>query len=347
MILVIDTNALRGSNWTVETSSLLSLLITADALGHQIYIPRVVVEELVKNYSDELRAQRSNFESASKTYREMVRGNWNSPLKGRPENTDISDHRERIETLFRNYHAVILDHPVVDHSVIVDRYVLGKKPFKSEATGYKDTLIWHSLLDLSAASPDESIVFITNNVSDFASKSEKTKLHPDLATEMSSTELNPDAVSIVNSLFRFVETYIAPNLEIVVEFIGNQIIQGRKFDIEEQISMSVDTAFASNFGLWFDDYDLDPDSELNQIWFADFTGIKDGVTRSSDQVKRLSDTEFIYTSSIAFEAYLDVEVSMGSYIQDLMDGMPNFESRSVTGSISADFEARLRATGNR
>jgi hypothetical protein len=92
--------------------------------------------------------------------------------------------------------------------VVVDRALACKRPFLEGEKGYRDTLIWLSLLEhIKVTDSQDEIVFITANSKDFFESGSKDTFHPDLITDIQAL---PTSISIkaFSSPAAFVESVI-------------------------------------------------------------------------------------------------------------------------------------------
>lgn len=83
----------------------------------------------------------------------------------------------------------VIDPPDVPHMELVERAAQRRKPCDDHGDGYRDTLIWLTVLEL-ATGADEVIALVTNNVKDFADLEETAgdKLHPHLVQELAAVD---------------------------------------------------------------------------------------------------------------------------------------------------------------
>jgi hypothetical protein len=76
----------------------------------------------------------------------------------------------------------ILPLPSVPHSLLVERAVRRRRPCDEHGNGYRDTLVWLSVVDLASASDEAAVVLITQD-SDFMD-ADKGGLHEDLLQDL-------------------------------------------------------------------------------------------------------------------------------------------------------------------
>lgn len=110
----------------------------------------------------------------------------------------------------------IIDYEGISHSEIVSKALKLKKPFSLEKKGYRDTLIWLSLLKyIKTIDYKGEVAFITKNNSDFFFKSKnKVELHPDLVEDIYKYEINIK-ITPYESLFSFINENINEDKNIV------------------------------------------------------------------------------------------------------------------------------------
>jgi hypothetical protein len=77
---------------------------------------------------------------------------------------DTDRERERRRQLLVDSRATVLPLPDVSHESLLARDLSGRKPFRASGKGYRDALIWESLLEhLRAISSPMEMVFVTND----------------------------------------------------------------------------------------------------------------------------------------------------------------------------------------
>ncbi len=98
----------------------------------------------------------------------------------------------------------------IEHSEVVERALINRKPFLEGEKGYRDTLIWLSFLNYLAEEEvsDEEIVFISENKSDFFKVKDKVvKFHKDLEDDIARYKIKAK-ITPYKSLFDFVNSAI-------------------------------------------------------------------------------------------------------------------------------------------
>lgn len=204
---IIDTNFvhldyfLRGTNISILTQS-------AKNLGHTVYMPMVVFDELTKQYRDEVAEQRF-------LYSKFLKG------QNRINETRITYPDIDFDSLIGEYEKILtkrcadlgiklISYPKITHREVVKRELDKRKPFKDSTKGYRDALIWESLLDFSkGVSQDQPIVLLSQNSDDFAKG--KNILHPDLVADCISLGMPNGRVSLITNFHELIQNDILPS----------------------------------------------------------------------------------------------------------------------------------------
>ena len=206
---IIDTNFvyldffLRGTNITALTGS-------ADKLGHIVYIPQVVFDELCKQYYEEIDVAS---EAERKYFKALNRVN---PIVSKYTSANF----DRLKSSYEEYLAkkcdhlgiYVLDYPKVEHRKMVLRELNQRKPFKDSTKGYRDSLIWETILAFGKRiGGNDTVVFLTENTDDFAK--DKTQLHPDLIADCSKDGITEGKICLKTGFHSFITNEILPAAE--------------------------------------------------------------------------------------------------------------------------------------
>lgn len=173
-VIVLDTSVLV-KDWFWKGAGFHALHAACPVMRALIAIPEVVIQELIANYKDKLR---DAFRKLAPLTREPLA---QSEVDGRHQDFLAFVHELR-------QGRMILPYPQVSHQSIVERIYEGKRPFHDGEKGYKDFLIWRSVVELLAMYNEQStkVILISANAADFAaSKSEpNSSLHSDYLDEL-------------------------------------------------------------------------------------------------------------------------------------------------------------------
>jgi hypothetical protein len=155
------------------------------------------------------------------------------------------DYLERL----REMGIKVLPYPSTKHNTIVHKELYGKKPFANSQKGYRDSLIWETVLEqlipVKELIFDTQVLFLSSNTHDFATK-DKT-LHQDLIEDLKDKGFGDCAVELVADLDKFFNETINGELE-ELDSIAKTLRDKHKFN-----RINLDDEFKS---LLYDEYVL-------------------------------------------------------------------------------------------
>jgi hypothetical protein len=204
LIVVVDTNQFYGDLRMVLRN--FRILLGQHERGRlELAVPEVVLRELPKlfarNYSETL----DKLDSAARKLSELghdageqselpaveqAREEYESRLRA-----DLSTGRVRTPPL-----------PDTDLARLVDDSVAEIRPWQAKSRGFRDALIWLTVLDLAK---EDSVVLVSNNSDDFAAtKQQKDVLHADLRGQVIAAGHGENRVLLLPSLEEFIERHV-------------------------------------------------------------------------------------------------------------------------------------------
>lgn len=77
----------------------------------------------------------------------------------------LRNYQQSLDALLQALKARILPYPLVGHEQLVRRALVPSKPFVEGGRGYRDALIWYSLVELLQSTTCE-VVFVSQNSND-------------------------------------------------------------------------------------------------------------------------------------------------------------------------------------
>ncbi|WP_197523439.1 PIN domain-containing protein [Actinokineospora pegani] len=194
--VVVDSNAM-WNQWGLTGKSWERLRTLVEQGRISFCVPDVVVQEVARGRRHDANDLVSELDAVGlhrierlmKLGLPMTRTDLTSQVHSLVENYE-TELRARLDEL----RAVIIPVPSVDHQVILDRALQRRRPFDAEGrNGYRDVLIWHSLLDVVERGHD-GVVFVTNNTKDFCT-GKPPSLLPALVAELA--EVSPGVKLVV------------------------------------------------------------------------------------------------------------------------------------------------------
>ena len=80
--------------------------------------------------------------------------------------------------------ASVQEPPSVGHMVLVERATSRRRPCNREGDGYRDTLIWLSILEIVGDDDEAEVALVSNNTNDFGREGRSSQLHQDLIEDL-------------------------------------------------------------------------------------------------------------------------------------------------------------------
>lgn len=223
-ILVPDTNMLVRSP-LLSSPAWESLHRNAAAWDIRISIPEVVFMETVNVVRRDWRAVKTNV-AGLKVGVFNLNADQESMVQAIQRQVD--DYEQFLQKRIAELGATIFSAPPVDHMDIARRASQGRAPYQGkDKDGYRDTLIWLTLLAVADEHPSEEVWLVSDNTKDFgpAPSSGWTRddcplqLHKDLRQELTERALEA-RVKYVTTLERLEQHLAAQHAPIEEEALN-------------------------------------------------------------------------------------------------------------------------------
>ncbi len=211
MKIVIDTNVIH-KDFFLQNAQIINLCETAKKCGIKVFIPQVVIDEVINHYREKIEDARSNFEKA-KGGLSFFYPNENIEDYFTVEKTAqlLEDYKIDLDKRLSELDIQIIPYPDISHEKLVKRDLARKKPFQQSGKGYRDALIWesvHNIIENNDNEPD--LVFINKNTKDFF---DKERLHPDLQEDIANRGFSLKCIEIYDDISKVIDQYIKPRQE--------------------------------------------------------------------------------------------------------------------------------------
>lgn len=203
--IIIDTNVIH-LDFKLNKARIVTLCNTSTILGHEIFIPEVVIDEIVKQYDEKAEEYINSFNKALKKLSDLS----TSPITQTPIDAKgfISNYRNELNNRIKQLGIGIIPYPNTGHKIMVARELGKKKPFKDSTKGYRDALIWDSVMEHTQKySSNCGIIFLTANSKDFADK-DKKDLHTDLIADCISNGIPTTSIRLVTDIQNLIDNEI-------------------------------------------------------------------------------------------------------------------------------------------
>lgn len=180
----------------------------------KVVIPEIVYDEVRNKHRERRRSALADVNKKIDEYNDLI------PGKAKVEDV------KTIEEEMKGYDDFLTgfmfemgtyppeSYPDISHKDVVARALARKKPFKADGKdGYRDFLLWCTVLDLLKKYTMEEIHFISENTADFADSGDRFKLHEQLTNDIRDMGISDDRLVFWPCLKDFVEKIVKTQLE--------------------------------------------------------------------------------------------------------------------------------------
>ncbi len=351
-VVLFDTTVF-GSDWLLEAPAASFVMHKARSGRLHLIVPDLVLREAAHVY-------RRHFGASQRALREAVRAQRRFPVGGDGqslEDIDVDldpqvaadDYERRLREQLDAANAEVVALPDIDHHALVSRALSGDPPFDADGrTGYRDALIWHSVLE--AVAEYGSLAFISANSGDFAASKKRPN---ELARRLQEDVASLRGVGCANPQVRLRSTpgeFVAQDCPIAEQSLvelRERLKRDREF--RRRVGEQLDGGWVASWPDWEVDGDIGvewDDMELDMV----------GDLRDFDVefTSAANDTE----SFVALSGHADIQVRytlraasvFENRANDDLDGV-DWNDRTGTGTwidvvpARLDFEALYRPGG--
>ena len=210
MVIIPDSSVLV-SNFQFSSKDFTTFFGFFREAGHSIAIPDVVLQETLNKYSEEMDKDFRSLKQTIKNIQIRSADRKSIHIAEDLEQGYAKRYQSYIDNICKSHSIEILPLPTIGHDILVKRALSRTKPFSPDGRkGYRDALIWYSLLELLEKG-NVPIAFLCNNTRDFSDESKK-ELHPSLAQELKRKGYAADSILLFPNLSLFIESQIISNL---------------------------------------------------------------------------------------------------------------------------------------
>ncbi|TFD45380.1 DUF4935 domain-containing protein [Cryobacterium frigoriphilum] len=203
--VILDSNAFYGARWLTSIAGQ-NLIGLAAAGSCQVALPRVVVDELERQHREALGKQRDEAKAALSEVESLVniddiRAKFDQLLD------EVSVERDALLARTGIRAAPVPANITRD---LVDRDLQRRRPFietgKKKSLGFRDAVIWETLLETVALDESEDTnFFVTRDVGFLTKNVSEQKLHADLLRDLDDRGMGRDRVVVIDTLANVVE----------------------------------------------------------------------------------------------------------------------------------------------
>jgi len=344
MWIVIDTNIFFDDLRLKRSLDLLFKKI--ENVPFSLRMPEIVVQEVINKYKEQRQAHLNRLVTSVRELKSLTILDVEiEELEDEHLANDLQAYEHFLrEKILSNGEIVPI--PEVSIQSLVDRDLARRRPFKENRVGFRDTLIWETIMRLATTEECEGIVFITENTKDFL---ENNRLHPHLVDDLTQRGLAPEIVTLFVSVEQFIETLVIPALNNLDE-IKTAIQDGAHPDIDlEAITDSYIWELILGYRVsprCLPNYQED-NEDLSLSWgVSEYEILKDELS-----VKQLSNNELLLTARYRLDCELDVYVPHWDIDDDFVKlgfsvSDPDWNETYALATIVLPFKITLRYVYN-
>jgi hypothetical protein len=242
----------------------------------EIWTPRGVVEELVRQYPERIQRVQKVLGSVEK---ELSAHGLTAPEMPPVTPEAVTEYRSGLERRLTGRRRRVADHPRASGR-IVDWVAARRRPIKASTPesvskrekdlrhfvkspplpvyGVVDAAIWLTVIEAAAV---DTVVLVSDNRTDFSDPEDQSRPCEALRSDLDEAGVNPDNVTILPSVFAFNERFVEPAKEAqdrAAAFLADPAsLEALKAEITDAASwMSVTVPDIAEFGVEIDDIDL-------------------------------------------------------------------------------------------
>ncbi len=209
MLIFLDTNIL-AADFRLSGPLFRLLLENFSNFNYGLCIPKIVFMETTNLFKEELCKETDKINGSLLKVKYLTDKSYIFPIDRHNLNNLVNEYEMFLKKKLEQFNVSILPIPKTSHIELVRRDLDRRKPFTKKGKGYRDALIWETILSTAKATRKE-IAFITNNSRDFAGDDKKL-LHPDLEKDLQNLNFAKEKFHLFSDLDDYVNKHIMPHL---------------------------------------------------------------------------------------------------------------------------------------
>ncbi|RLL81553.1 PIN domain-containing protein [Mesotoga sp. BH458_6_3_2_1] len=209
MKVILDSTVFCA-DFRMSGSSFFTLFEAVRAALIELKVPDVVIDEVVNRFREDLEETLQKKRKLDSKLDSLLKKETSNSSPDICVEKEVIDYRNFLHSQLKKLNAEVLPYPETPHKLIVERCLRRRAPFKKDGKGYRDSLIWESIVQLSK-STEEPVVFVTSNTTDFGSG-------PYVTDDLQKDLTSPKGVELLIGLRAFNEKYLEPKFAMIREF---------------------------------------------------------------------------------------------------------------------------------
>ena len=240
--IVLDTNAIVSEGFG-NSRQFKALLSVSNSLDYTIVVPQPVIDETVARFADGLAREVKSVQNSLKKLSNLMGRSLDSPVGSLDLERETESFRCALQRKFHDASVVVVGYPDTSHEELVGRATSRVRPFNDAGSGYRDTVIWMSVLDLVARTTGRVVLVTADNA--FSEKKDGPHLHRQLAAEVARIPgRDASSVALAKDLAQLVDGHIRPSLNGVDWENPIETLATLVSDAEESIALAIQDEYA-------------------------------------------------------------------------------------------------------
>lgn len=337
---VIDTNFVH-LDYFLKGTFITIICQSSEVLRHKVYMPMVVFDEIVNQHREELVKQVLKAHDIEKDIYRLTEKKIEFNLNGLEDSCE--NYPVVLKRVIEEQGIELLPYPQVTHREVVRRDLHKRKPFREfeqGTTGYRDTLIWETVLELCGKTDlSDKVILLTNNTQDFGGKG---KLHKHLVEDYIKRGYGDDKVQLVSAFHQFITKEILPASQKLENIILNTWKAG-EIDLMEVVREHVNIRELSSL-LEYDD--ISDNYRYTPAFYetTEVTWIKQGCNYCIYDFRKLPKGDLLVSMRVDVYVGVDCFIYKGDLPLIDDDEMPYiFDKNWNEHYVAASDEAELTA----
>ena len=327
MHLVLDTSVIYSEGFASSRSFRL-LRSAADLLGYQIHVPALAIDEATAELEKNLDTELQQVRKTVRKWERILDKSLDPPICDLNSKEEANSLRNKLEDC-----ESILDYPRTPHKKLAKRAINRTKPFDHKGSGYRDSLIWESVVELASTIPEQ--VVLLSSYDDFAD--DKKILAAELKADWVEEGMDGNKVVLVRSVKDFLNEHVRPELKEVLEEDPWEALTQLAMDPGETIAVSILDEYADKE--WTGE-DLDLPVEYETVHLS-WVGYVENI--ETTDCREISPGQYLLHISATLDCEFNVFVhKANANVGNLK--IEHFDGDYVWGSIEREVQCDLDIT---
>jgi PIN domain len=182
----------------------------APRIPARVFIPQVAFDETINKYRERLEFHASESIKLARNVGYLLKRKLQPYLDESSVPELVEAYKSQIQAKLSAAGVTVLPYPKISHEEVVRRDLARLRPFRAGGAGYRDTLIWETVISLCRSHEAAKTVLVTRNERDFGRGPD---ILGEMEAELAKRIINPKRLMICCGLDNFNSTFIMPGLE--------------------------------------------------------------------------------------------------------------------------------------